>query len=69
VIGAHDFGSMPLFLFHAFHVVHTPLQVPAAFLNRPAYKAAAAACTYPACQRATYDAMVYIWIPPAVWIP
>ena len=47
LIKAHD-PSEPLFVFHAFHVVHTPLQVPLTYLNR--FPAAARNCTYPLCQ-------------------
>ena len=33
VIMAHD-TSRPLFLFHSFHIVHTPLQIPTEYLSR-----------------------------------
>jgi arylsulfatase I/J len=35
VIDAHDpAAGAPLFLFHAFHLIHTPLQVPQAYIDR-----------------------------------
>merc|ERR1712137_1091900 len=45
----------PLFLFHAFHVLHTPLQVPKAYLARAA--ALAAPHKFDDRQRWTYAAM------------
>ena len=39
IIGQHD-ASRPLFLVHAFHAVHSPLQVPLAYLSRVAAAAA-----------------------------
>ena len=39
IIGQHD-ASRPLFLVHAFHIVHSPLQVPLAYLSRVAAAAA-----------------------------
>ena len=55
IIREHN-ASSPLFLFHAFHVVHTPLQVPRAYLAKVA--AAAAPYRFDDANRQRYAAMV-----------
>jgi len=58
VISAHD-PSEPLFLFHAFHLVHTPLEVPDAYLQRiDKIVAAAGGVPIDSRQRRLYSAMV-----------
>jgi arylsulfatase I/J len=55
IIDAHD-ASKPLFLVHAFHSVHTPLQAPRAYLARVA--ALAAPFVFDDLNRQRYHAMV-----------
>ena len=58
VVAAHN-TSAPLFLFYSFHLVHTPLQVPASYLRRiDALVAAAGAPPFDTDNRRLYAAMV-----------
>lgn len=63
LVGAHD-PSVPLFLFYAFHLVHSPLEVPAAYLARiDELVAAGGAPPFDTDNRRLYAAMV-LWMRP-----
>jgi len=34
ILGMHDFTTKPLFMYHAFHLVHTPLLIPKSYIKR-----------------------------------
>eukprot|EP00322_Chrysochromulina_rotalis_P022631 CAMPEP_0115845690 /NCGR_PEP_ID=MMETSP0287-20121206/9485_1 /TAXON_ID=412157 /ORGANISM="Chrysochromulina rotalis, Strain UIO044" /LENGTH=644 /DNA_ID=CAMNT_0003299477 /DNA_START=71 /DNA_END=2005 /DNA_ORIENTATION=- len=58
IVSAHD-TSAPLFLFYSFHLVHTPLQVPAEYLTRiDALVASKGAPPFDTDNRRLYAAMV-----------
>jgi arylsulfatase I/J len=57
VIDDHDFASAPLFLTHAFHLIHSPLQVPNSYLT--AVDEIIAPYEFDSASRRNYSAMVH----------
>jgi len=57
ILEEHDPAS-PLFLFHSFHLVHTPLDVPKAYIRKAEERLAAAGMRFDDSARLNYTAMV-----------